>query len=876
MMVKYLEYKDRYAEAILFFQVGDFYELFFDDAVTVSRALNLTLTSRDKNHPEPIPMCGVPISVIDSYIDRLVSLGHSVAIVSQRGSPQAGKQIVDRELERIVTPGMRLFSNVDSDQSGSAIVAVALEGGGDVVALAWSEAQSGIIVVEDFVERAHLASRLGLISPKEVVLPRILHGERVDKRLHWVRNIEQMIRSAPLRFRGDANDSSPLTRQRQLSEISGFVELSPLAKRAVRSLVSYIDESTVGHEIVFNRIEILRDQKVVALDAATRRNLELVSNARDNTSFGSLWWYLNDTRTPAGARLLRKWILSPLSSCSEIKERLATVRGFYNSQSTIKPIQELLSGVPDLERIAARLELQIASPRDLASLRDAILKFPTICTELKNIEGGVISSLVERLDLPKQLLELLTSALADTPPHTVNEGGIIRPGFSSDLDHLLELRTSGDRWMSDFESQERGSTGISTLKVKQNNVIGYFIEITTTHSAKAPTHYIRRQSTANAERFTTSELRTRETEVFGAISKQYTLEKALFEDLRNTLLKFVSEIRRSAEAVATLDVFVSLAQVALRDDLIEPEVNEGRAIEIVDGRHPVIARHLEGAFVPNGLSFSAEESGCYVITGPNMGGKSTFLRQAAIIIILAQMGSFVPAKSAQIGLVDKVFARIGASDDIHEGDSTFMVEMREAAHILASATDRSLVLIDELGRGTATSDGIALAQSILESLVHTICARTLFATHYHELTSLQDSKGAIKNLSVGSTEEDGQVIFTHAIQNGPAPRSYGIEVAKLSGLSSDVIERAVELLDNQPVLEANKSNTRQLDLFALSKRNKTEDRQGAQQIKELEAVKVKLLSLDVDGMTPREALSALYELRRDMEQKASKNRVGNG
>lgn len=873
MMVRYLEYKDKYPDALLLFQVGDFYEIFYQDAVTVARSLNLTLTSRDKNNPNPVPMCGVPIAVVDGYIDRLVMLGHSVAVVSQSGTAQ-GKGGVERVLERIVTPGMRLFSSTDTDSTESLIVAVAAESENSGVSVAYTDVRTGMISILEYVEFIELDKKLQMLQPREVILPRTVRGERVDRRLGWVRRVENSIGKASLHFRPDA---APGAGDERLIAIDGFASLSPLAKRGIKLLLEYIDETTVSCRIPFSRIMVEKESETVSLDAATRRNLELTSNTRDGSNTGTLWWYLNQTRSPSGARLLRQWILAPLSSGQKIKERQAAVRLLRRESQLREELQEILSTVPDLERIAARVELQIASPRDLASLRDVLVSLPMLRERLSAFEkeAGILSAINKRLSVPSELTEKLVVSLIDSPPHVLNEGGIIKAGFNSELDKIMELKTSGDTWMSQFEAREKETTGIPSLKVKQNNIIGYFIEVTATHLSKVPQHYIRKQSTANGERYTTEELKTREKEVVFAGEQQIQLERSLFEALRKEALPFVNPIRTCSKALAVLDVLSSLAAVAVTDDLTEPKISDERGIKISLGRHPIIAKYRAGSFIPNSVDLGGKSGSCFIITGPNMGGKSTYLRQTALIVIMAQIGSFVPADEAVIGVVDRIFARIGASDDIHEGDSTFMVEMREAAHIAANATERSLVLIDELGRGTATSDGIALARSILEHLVIATGAMTLFATHYYELTTMESESSGIRNLSVGSIEEEGQVIFTHEIKLGAAPRSYGIEVAKLSGLPSSIIDRASELLE-QDVSSRGEIHKKQLDLFARQPRPQTKINAKPDPKAQLfESLYKALHEINLGEVTPNKAINILYELQERFKLQGQLVRVAN-
>jgi DNA mismatch repair protein MutS len=851
MMLRYLEYKEQYPDALLFFQVGDFYELFYDDAITVAKSLNLTLTSRDKNSADPIPMCGVPISVLDGYVDRLLPMGYSVAVVSQAGSG-AG---VDRKLERFVTPGMRLFNSVVSDSQESLIAAVVLESDGRGAALVATDPQTGTMRVKEDVDIANIPREISAWMAREVLLPRQLFGERLDRRLSWIRAVEGVVGEQALRFRSEAFGTHESDRLLQDGARHEFHALSPTAKRCVRLLLSYIDEITLGNPLPIKELGLDRGGGCVAIDAATRRNLELVQNMRDGTASGTLFNFLNTTETPGGARLLRSWLLAPLADVSEIFARQQGVRELLY---ICLEVRALLSGLGDLERLAARVQLRVASPKDLGAIRDALERVPKVINTIPKAASSLVQRIANELVSPEELTEVLCAALVDSPPHTTQDGGVIRDGFDGELDAIKRLRSDADAWRADFETRERHATGISSLKVRSNGVIGFFVEVPTSQGAKVPSHYQRRQSTANAERFVTPELKQHEEAVVTAVDRQVRREQALFGDLRSRVMLHVEDLRRISGALARLDALTALALTATNNQWVAPVVVEEPILDIQHGRHPIIEKLLGGSFIPNSVSFGAPEPICFVVTGPNMGGKSTYLRQTAIITILAQIGSYVPAQSATIGVVDRVFARLGSADDLHEGESTFMVEMREAAHILANATARSLVLIDELGRGTATTDGQSLAQAILERLAFETGCRTLFATHYHQITALADDSARLGNLSVGSVEEEDRVVFTHAIQKGPAPRSYGLEVAKLSGLPDAVIERAGEILRSGTTVEpqrvATPSSERQQHLFSPSPVIKKDP--------VLEKIRESLERLDVDSLSPRDALNTLYDLKR--------------
>lgn len=858
MMLQYVEFKERYSDALLFFQVGDFYELFYDDAVTVAGALNLTLTSRDKNSPTPIPMCGVPLSVIDGYIDRLLPLGFSVAVVSQTGSGHG----VSRELERFVTPGMRLFSDTSTDASESIIVAISFSPESGVVSFAFTDPQTGVIRVREDLEVSEASRDIGSLSARELVFPQYHGDSRLDKRSVLVRSLCSNSRNVAIRFRSEEVFSSDGVRDALADVGSELQALAPTTKRAVRLLVGYIDEISIGNVVPIVEITCAQDGGTVVVDAATRQNLELFSNARDGTSTGSLFNFINHTQTAGGRRLLRQWLSAPLSDISSLEERQRGVVELFEYHSDIA---NQCRGMSDLERIAARIQLSVASPKDLAALRDTLEGVRWIRDRIGGCAEAIIQGALNDLLVPNELLSPLQAALIESPPYKLSEGGIIKEGYDRELDRVRKLRDNAESWRASFELEQRSATGIPALKVRSNGVLGYFIEVSKAHAMRVPEHYQRRQSTANAERFVVPELLTFQEEITTAIDQQVRIEIDLFLKLREQVKSFTGVIRRIGRAVALLDVLSCFAKLAIDNNWTQPKLYNDRRLTIDSGRHPVIEGLLGGGFIPNSLQFGTGDGHTsFIVTGPNMGGKSTFLRQTAIITILAQIGSHVPAVSAEIGCVDKVFARLGASDNLHEGESTFMVEMREAAFILNNATDRSLVLIDELGRGTATSDGQALAQAILEELSGKRCSRTLFATHYHDLTELAVDSVAIGNLSVGSIDDGERIVFTHSIEPGPARRSYGIEVAKLSGLSGTVIRRASSLLTGDSrITGASRINAfsaeRQGHLFGsgvssvVVRETPVYDAIG-------EALKTTVARVDPDSMSPKQALELMYEL----------------
>lgn len=908
MLLQYREYKSRYQDCLLFFQVGDFYEMFFEDARTAARALNLTLTTRDKNNPDPVPMAGVPVSAVDGYIERLVDQGYSVAVVSQVGTP-TGKAMVDRRLERIVTPGIGVMGSIDSHHVASTVCSVYVEGEIEDradISLAFSDVQTGVVYVRDNIGARNLLSEMARISPAEIILPQAVGGKRVDRRQMWIKELEKIVRENGLKFRPASYYTSGISGQRSFSEIKGYSGLSPVSRKAVRLLLNYTDEITADVRVSVREILVKDYDEVLTIDAVTRRTLELVANARDGGVSGTLFALMDRCRSVGGSRLLRQWLLNPLTSVERIRARQSAVSFLRKHLEVRRSVSDLLHSVPDIERIAARIELKVVSPRELAALRDSLELAPRM-TELLPVQERQLSGIAAALNFPAEVGAVL-SGLADNPPASVQEDGMIRAGFDAELDRLREIKQKGRFWISEFEAGERQRTGINSLKVRYNNVLGFYIELTKANASKAPEYFIRRQSTINSERFTTVELKEREAEVLGAESKALEMERSLFFSLRDSLSVHVGELRRVGAAFSRLDVLAALAELAEREDYVQPAVDDSCDLQIKDGRHPVLSSMLRGSFVPNSLQMGDEPDApqrglpplsrpaggadpqrgvsCYIITGPNMGGKSTFLRQNGLIVLMAQMGSFVPAREARIGVVDRIFARMGASDDLTEGESTFMVEMREVSNIVANSTARSLLLVDEVGRGTATADGLAIARSVLEWIVLRLQCRALFATHFHELTALAQLYPALGNLSVGAVEEGHEVVFTHEIRHGAASKSYGLEVARLAGLPHNLLQRAAELLMAMngsrgasqrladslevEVSQAVSGSTRQLSMFAADvaggdpfQIREPEDYQ------ELKALVAGIAGLEIDEMTPLQALNFLGALRKDLKQKLS-------
>lgn len=868
MLQEYVGYKHRYPDHFIFFQVGDFFELFFEDAVRVASELNITLTSRDKKDPDPIPMCGVPVAVIDGYLERLVDAGFSAAVISQvtnkssgQSGPGANKGKVERRLERVVTPGVRVMGSSGAMQGHREGVLAIGFGNTHEVSFAWGTALDPQVSVREKVSIEELVELAMRLEVAEVVIPTEANGRRLDRRTSWIRELERLLPPNSVRFRG-MSDQRLSQETERVGRVSDFTLLSLSAKRAVRTFVRYVDEMTVSAELPFLSIALEDRSERMTLDTMTRRNLEIVQTARDGAYEGSLLHYLDATRSHGGKRLLRQWIHHPLIQYATIQSRLEGV-GYFKEHFEIRAqCAELLKRVPDLDRICARVSLGIATPRELAALRDAleaIVKLRTCLEESKSVQSvEILASTLATVRFEEQLLKKLHEVLLENPSAQLAEGGIIRDGYDNEVDQLRRISEDTHQWLEAYEAEQRESTGIATLKVRSNNALGLYIEVTKANADKVPSTYAPRQTLTNAHRFTTEELRKWEKKLQSASSELLTREREIYQLLLLDVQNFCPEIRTVHKGTAVLDVLTALAQKAEEDNLTPPEfVEDHPHLEVRGGWHPVLREILEDRCVPNDLSLHPERR-CLLLTGPNMGGKSTYLRQAGILVIMAQIGSYVPAASVRMGVFDRVFARLGAADDLHEGDSTFMVEMKESAVITRHATCRSLVLIDELGRGTATADGLSLAQSLLEYLLSSVECYCLFATHFHELIDLEKSFEPLKNVSVKVIEDGSEVVFTHEVVDGAVSRSYGIEVARLAGLPRGILQRASELLSSE--LSAGKEGPpcarEQIPLaFGVAPTPSRENDLV------LSAVRDLLMSKAPDEVTPKEALEILYKVQ---------------
>lgn len=796
MMRQYHQIKLEHPDTLLFFRLGDFYEMFYEDAVVGSRELEITLTSRNTDKKgKPIPMCGLPYHAANSYLAKLLRKGFKVAICEQVEDPRKAKGILKREVTRILTPGTAIEEGVLDSKENNYIACLVNDE--DAGAASFLDVSTGEFWVAEYSgenSREQIEHELFQFRPREIVFPESDEGAMEARFSNW-------FESAPLSIKTPQADwifnqdfaRRVLLQQFKVSTLEGFgVNGYSNALAAAGALLNYVRETQkaeLGHITGMNLIE---QSQFLRMDEATVRNLELVQGMDGNRKW-TLLATVDYSRTGMGARLLRRWILRPSLDRAEIEARLDAIEELIASVVRMNRLGKLLDSMYDVERLLSRVTMETANPRDLLSLRESIRLLPDLGKALEDFSSALLQP---EADLLPDLLELLDTSISDDPPVVISDGKIIRSGFNEELDDLREISISGKNYIAQLEAKEREATGIPSLKVKYNRVFGYFLEVTKTHLDSVPEHYMRKQTLAGSERYITPELKDYEEKVLGAEERIVELERELFVGIRSAVAKQAPRIQRIARAVARLDVLLSFAEVAKRNHYVRPHLNDSLALKIVRGRHPVLELQSDEPFIPNDLECDAESHQMMILTGPNMGGKSTYLRQNALIVILAQAGSFVPADEAEIGLVDRIYTRVGASDNLARGQSTFMVEMVETARILNTATPSSLVLLDEVGRGTATFDGLSIAWAVAEYLLkeESKKARTLFATHYQELTRLEEIYDNVRNYCVTVREGGKKIIFFHRVMPGVANKSYGIEVARLAGVPYPVVERAREIL----------------------------------------------------------------------------------
>ena len=864
MMQHYLATKEKYKDCILFYRLGDFYEMFFDDAINVSRELELTLTGKDCGQEERAPMCGIPYHAAESYIAKLVQNGHKVAICEQLEDPKLAKGIVKRDVIRVVTPGTVTESNLLEEKRNNYIMSIFKKGiffGIAICDVSTGDFYAAEIKEENNFER--LLDEISRFSPSEIIANEMLYdcSEEISK-------IKERF-DVYISTEDESNfseDTENIYMQYALSDDKGNI-IKDLDKRlfavsAINGLIKYIEETQKTKLEHINKITIYTITKYMSLDINARRNLELTEKLRDKSKKGTLLWVLDKTATSMGGRLLRRWISDPLIDVAEINNRLDAVQELKNDIMLRGELTSSLKGVYDIERLAGKISYGNANARDLNSLKSSASKLPEIKKLIENSKSGMLKELYNELDSLEDIYSLIDKAIVEEPPISVTEGGVIKMGYDPEIDELKTAMTDGKTWLVQLEAREREETGIKGLKVGYNKVFGYYIEVTKSNLALVPDRYIRKQTLTGGERYITEELKELETKVLGAEEKVVNLEYQTFTKIREQIKSQIQRLQKSAMAVSKLDVLCSFAQVAEDLNYCMPQVDNSGVIDIKDGRHPVIEKMLpSGAFVANDTYLDKDENRLSIITGPNMAGKSTYMRQVALITLMAQIGSFVPATSAHIGVVDKIFTRVGASDDLSMGQSTFMVEMMEVANILKEATSNSLVVLDEIGRGTSTYDGLSIAWAVAEYIANKekCGAKTLFATHYHELTQLEDTLEGVKNYSIAVKEKGEDIIFLRKIVNGGTDESYGVHVAKLAGVPKVVTQRANEILkkiERKNVLvnkNSEKENKKQvdgqLDMYNFK----------------LAEIAHELDKVNINELTPIDALNTLVKIKEELK-----------
>ena len=864
MMQRYLETKEEYKDCILFYRLGDFYEMFFDDAITVSRELELTLTGKDCGQAERAPMCGVPHHAAEIYISKLIAKGYKVAICEQLEDPKTAKGIVKRGVIRVVTPGTVIESNMLEEKKNNYIMSIVKKG--IYYGIAVCDVSTGDFYSTEIKENNNfplVLDEIARYSPAELVVNSMMYDstEEINKikerfEIYFTRFNDKFfsedINTIADNYNLVDNDDNPIK----------DIDKRLFAVASINGLVEYLKQTQKTSLEHINKITIYNTTRYMSLDINARRNLELTEKMRDKSKKGTLLWVLDKTSTSMGGRHLRRWINDPLIDVNEINKRLNAVKELKDNVMLRGDIIESLKKVYDIERLAGKISYGNANGRDMISLKNSLSKLPEVKSVLQNTTSNMLQELYNNLDELKDIYDLIEKSIVEDPPMTVKEGGLIKLGYNEEIDKLKTATTEGKNWLVQLEAKEKEETGIKNLKVGFNKVFGYYIEVTKSNLSQVPERYIRKQTLTNCERYITEELKELENQILGAEDKVINLEYEAFTEIRKEIAKNVKRLQKSAMIIATLDVLVSFATVAEDMNYCMPIVDNGGKIEIKEGRHPVIEKMLPtGSFIDNDTYMDNDENRLSIITGPNMAGKSTYMRQVALITLMAQIGSFVPASEAHIGVVDKIFTRVGASDDLSMGQSTFMVEMMEVADILKEATKNSLVILDEIGRGTSTYDGLSIAWAVAEYISDkTKCgAKTLFATHYHELIELEDKLEGVKNYSIAVKEKGEDVIFLRKIVRGGTDESYGVHVARLAGVPKEVLKRANEILrslERKSILGSKKMEKEnkqvqagQLDLYNYK----------------LAEIAQELDKIDLNTLTPIDALNTLMKIKEKMK-----------
>ena len=870
MMKQYMQTKEEYKDCILFYRLGDFYEMFFEDAVIASKELEITLTGKDWGQEERAPMCGVPFHSADGYIARLVEKGYHVAICEQVEDPKQAKGIVKREVIRVITPGTVLDHTVLDESKNNYIMSIF--GGKNGYGLSVCDVSTGEFQTTEFptiLAASRILDEVARFSPAEVVCNEAFLEHPVAKDLK--ERFRIAFSDVDNRMFAYTTAKDTLEHHFHVSSLDGFgLAKKEIAVSAAGGLLWYLLETQKND---LEHISVLKYYTIgdfMPLDVASRRNLELVETLREKQKRGSLLWVLDKTKTAMGARTLRGYIEQPLIDKEEISNRLEAVGELKDNAICREELREYLSPVYDLERLISKISYKTANPRDLIAFGTSLSMLPHIKYILSTMKSPLLVEVCEQMDELQDVCDLIDRAIMEEPPIQIKDGGIIKEGYNEEIDRLRAAKTEGKTWLAQLEAKERENTGIKNLKIKYNKVFGYYLEVTNSFKDMVPDYYTRKQTLTNAERYITPELKELEDIILGAEDKLFSLEYNLFSDVREQIAKEVERIQKTAKAVAAIDVFASLALAAERNNYVCPKMNEKGVIDIKNGRHPVVEQMIENdMFIANDTYLDNSKNRISIITGPNMAGKSTYMRQSALIVLMAQIGSFVPASSAKIGIVDRIFTRVGASDDLASGQSTFMVEMTEVANILRNATSNSLLILDEIGRGTSTFDGLSIAWAVVEHIANTrlLGAKTLFATHYHELTELQGKLSGVNNYCIAVKEKGDDILFLRKIVKGGADKSYGIQVAKLAGVPDSVINRAKELVEElsdaditaavKDLASPKKKPKVEMDMAQMSLFDTVQDNDIIEELK----------GIDIGNLTPMEALNTLYNLQNKIKNR---------
>lgn len=873
MMQHYLQTKEQYKDCILFYRLGDFYEMFFEDAKTVSRELELTLTGKNCGLPERAPMCGVPFHSADSYINRLVKKGYKVAICEQMEDPKLAKGIVKREVIRVVTPGTNTdMQSLDEGKNNYLMCIVYI---GDKYGIATCDVTTGDFFVTEVDSERKLLDELNRFAPTEIICnePFYMSGVDIDDMKD---RLGIVVSALDAWYFGDDLANETLLSHFHVQSLEGLgladYDCGVIASSALLKYLYETQKNMLSNIIAIHPYSI---GKYMIIDSSTRRNLELVETLREKQKRGSLLWVLDKTKTAMGARLLRSYVEQPLIDKKEIIKRQDLIEKLNEQEITREEFREYLNPIYDLERLITRITYQTANPKDMVAFSNSLEMLPPIKMLLGDIDCELAKEIMDSFDCLEDLYSLLKESINEDPPLSVRDGNIIKAGYNEEVDRLRSASTDGKKWLADLEASEREKTGIKNLRIKYNKVFGYCLEVTNSFKEQVPDYYIRKQTLTNAERYITPELKELEDTILGSEDRLVSLEYDLFREIRDTVAANVERIQKTAKAVAQIDVFVSLALVASQNNYCRPKINESGVIDIKGGRHPVVEKMIvNDMFISNDTYLDNQKNRISIITGPNMAGKSTYMRQTALIVLMAQIGSYVPAETADIGVVDRIFTRVGASDDLASGQSTFMVEMNEVANILRNATAKSLLILDEIGRGTSTFDGLSIAWAVVEYISNPklLGAKTLFATHYHELTELEGKLDSVNNYCIAVKEKGDDIVFLRKIVKGGADKSYGIQVAKLAGIPDPVIDRAKEIV-NQLAENDITETVKNISVdTAARKKKKHLDEVDLTQMSLFDTVKdddiiQELRDIDISNLTPLDALNKLYELQNKIKNR---------